>query len=331
MKGLVVGDPHSKVSNTHEIDMLGDAIVAEAKRLRADAIFLLGDLSDSFEKVHILAMYAICCFFRKLQALDIPIYVLVGNHDMLNNRVFLEEFHALAPFKQWKGITIVDKVIVGRNFTLVPYVAPGRFLEALNTAGDGWKKSKAIFCHQEFRDAPLGAVLSKVGDVWPAENPLVISGHIHDECWLAPNIRYVGEPADSSYGGKGNRTISLFEFLDNGTFVETLIDLKLPRKITLTLGVEDAKVLTMPENTSVRLNLVGTSEELTAFKKTKEYAALKAKVKIVPKVLNPASEKKGYGRATYLDLLARSCVGESPLVQQAFDELTQSENNALQT
>lgn len=351
VKTLAVGDPHTKIESIRDIEMLADRIVAEAKIHCPNFIVILGDLADSFEKIHILCLNAIVKFFRTLQTLQIPIYYIIGNHDCLNNQVFLEDLHVFNAFKGWKNIIIIDKPTwVRKHFLLCPYTPPGRLVEALEQVSqmtindddntpftwrstpwpkDEWKRATAIFCHQEFRGAQLGSIVSKHGDEWLPAYPQVVTGHIHEYGKPYSNVLQVGAPRDVAYGDKGDKTISLLEFGPSvrDPMRETRLDLKMPRKVTLTLTVADAKTLQLPENASVRINLLGTSEELAAFKKTSEYSYLKTNAKIIPKVLNPAADKKGTGRATYLELLRAACSDESQHVREAFDELTQSQGD----
>lgn len=337
VKVLVVGDPHTKIESIQDILLLAKRIVAQALIHKPTFIVILGDLADSFEKIHILCLNAIVEFFRTLQGLGIPIYYVVGNHDCINNQVFLEDLHAFNAFKKWHNITVVDRPTWGvgdAGFALFcPYVPPGRLVEALSTESV-WERARVIFCHQEFRGTRLGSIVSKHGDVWKPEYPQVVTGHIHEHGNPYSNVLEVGAPRDVAFGDSGDKTISLLSFDVGGSVLqptpmeELRIDLQMPRKVSLTLTIEDAKALQLPENASIRITLVGTSEDLAAFKKTKEYATLKQNAKIIPKVLNPASDKKGSGRATYLELLRAACADESPMVREAFDELTQGERNA---
>jgi len=72
---------------------------------------------------------------RKLQEYA-PVYIIVGNHDRPNNSVFLTDQHPFNALKCWKNTIIIDVVhqemIKGHLFTFVPYVYPGRFMEAID-------------------------------------------------------------------------------------------------------------------------------------------------------------------------------------------------------
>lgn len=340
---IAIGDPHAKVSNTKEIAMLGDRIIETAEKLREKnpeaqiEIVVLGDLANDFEKIHIIAMRSIVQFLKKLTSFQVPVYYIVGNHDCINNQVFLEDYHAFVGLKDMPYLRIVDTPVSSSGFIFCPYVPPGRFLEALDvfmtpeTEEDrqlsipSLAKHSAIFCHQEFKGAKMGAIESVHGDEWPDNFPLVVSGHIHDRQWLQKNILYVGEPMDSAYGSSQARTISILLFEDGNFIGEKAHDLGLPRKITVDLTVEEANAYQVPENSSVRVNLKGTTEEIAAFKKTKKYTELAKVAKVVPKHTDKVVVKANKERVGYLDLLKKACEAETDAVKRAFVKLTQSE------
>ena len=65
-----------------------------------------------------------------------PLYILVGNHDYINNSQFLTDNHWLNCFKNKNNIHIIDNVLLcnhnNLNVIMCPYVPDGRFIEALN-------------------------------------------------------------------------------------------------------------------------------------------------------------------------------------------------------
>lgn len=122
----------------------------------------------------------------------------------MNNRDFLSSIHPYMGMEDKPGklyIANVPKVMaitkkvggVDKVFHIlcVPYVEPGRFMEAINlciqhkhAAGKMLDVKSVsdfalIFAHQEFKGAPLGPVVSTKGDEWPSHYPMVVSGHIH--------------------------------------------------------------------------------------------------------------------------------------------------------
>lgn len=325
---LAVGDPHARISTLTEIVLMAKRIAAAAKERKVDAIVVLGDLFNDFARIHSIVLRAVCAFFEELSEAGVAIYYVVGNHDMINNQVFLEDFHALTPFKKWPYLRIIDTPRTDFGFWFLPYTAPGRFkeavgrLEALHMRGE--PAPIAIFCHQEFRGAKMGMIESEVGDVWTLDEPLVVSGHVHDYAWLQPNILYVGAPMSQAFGEGDDKTISLLDFEDDKLVREERIDLGLPRRITVTLTVAEAKVYKVPPNTLVRVNLADTTEAIVSFKKSEKYTELTKTVKVVPKHTDKTVVRQAGGRKSFIGLLKLACATESPGVQRAFTELTQN-------
>jgi hypothetical protein len=117
----------------------------------------------------------------------------------------LTDEHPFGALKLWPNTVVADDkaVIVSLtpplvSFLLVPYVAPGRFAEAVATAAAtasaAWTNVTAVFAHQEFQGAIYGHKPSTIGDVYASNAPLCVSGHIHEFSSPQPNIVYVGAP-----------------------------------------------------------------------------------------------------------------------------------------
>lgn len=269
---VCIGDPHIQPDNIVEIDLFIERLIILCNEVNPDFICVLGDVLHTHEKVHVLALNKAYEFINRLRKIC-DTYVLVGNHDMCHNALFLTESHWMNGMKEWDGITIVDKVIQATYndelYTFAPYVAPSRFEEALNTV-EGWKKSRFIFAHQEFYGCKMGAVVSDIGDKWSADLPPVISGHIHSHQVIG-NVYYTGSALQHAFGESEKNMILVSR---DGVFDE--VDLKLPRKKTVYKDIEDINDYKPPENTEdkIRVSISGNFEEIKAFKKTKKYKEL---------------------------------------------------------
>lgn len=296
LSALVIGDPHFKVSNAIDTDLMCKAIYQQIEKLNPDIIVVLGDILDRHEAIHVDPLSRSINFLRKL-SIERKVYILIGNHDRKNNSDFLSEVHPFTALKQWNSIIIVDKVIIdtvnGHKLVFVPYVPPGRFQEALSTV-EGKEKGKekgngsiddatVIFAHQEFKDAKMGAILSTEGDEWD-KAILIISGHIHDYDELSDYIIYVGVPFQHAYGDKDDKTISFFTFNEYKTYTHVRIDLGLPKKILARIEAANLDKFIVPKNSQVKLVITGTTEELkVVMKMSKIKQLMKAGVKIAYK------------------------------------------------
>jgi hypothetical protein len=215
---------------------------------------------------------------------------------MCNNQQFLSENHWMNGMKKWDNVTIVDTVVqhiftytdernlpVPLKIILCPYVPNGRFEEALNTIGENnWRNSNLIFAHQEFEGCKMGHIISVSGDKWSLENPTVISGHIHLKHIPQENIIYIGSAIKHAFGENENSTISLIELsaLEHDTgnivsktsFINTEIDLQLPKKKIIYMDVEEIVDFIIPEtNDKIKITVSGSFDQFKALKRTPKY------------------------------------------------------------
>lgn len=286
---FVIGDIHIKLTNFDEIDNLTEKLLSVIGN--PDFVVILGDILDTHEKVNTMAMNKACDFFEKFWR-KYKTYVLVGNHDAINNQIFLSDNHWMRSLKNThENLVIVDDITFletnGELFTFCPYVFAGRFEEALNTGGEKWKKSSVIFAHQEIRGCKMGGIISKIGDVWGEDYPYLISGHIHLHQQLQKNVFYVGSSLQLAYG-ESEENIAISLDVDGGVVEITEHPLSLPRKKILTSSLDDLVKLKRNKEDDVRLVLTGTLEEFKMFKKSETYKELlkekNTKVSFKPKV-----------------------------------------------
>lgn len=279
LRVLTVGDVHIKTSSLTLTQLLVDKVCSFVSENQVDMIVLLGDILDEHEKIHTDAYNCALDVVEKLSTLGPPLVVLIGNHDLINNQQFLTDRHGFNALKKWPNVTIVDKVtkmtLKKHLLYFVPYVPPGRFEEALNTTGFEWKNARVIFAHQEFQGCKMGSIVSKEGDVWPADYPLVVSGHIHDHQQLG-NVIYTGTPMQHSFGDSAKKTVGYFTFKDSYKY--TKVDLGLPKKKTFNFTLPDINLDKVCKyavgDNKVKVILNGKKAAFDTFKKTVEYGQL---------------------------------------------------------
>lgn len=299
IKIIAVGDPHFKAENIQEENMFIERMVELVDREKPHAIILMGDLLHWHEKLHTLALNKVCEFIDLMRQ-KAPTFVLVGNHDLINNQQFCTTTnHWMVALKEWKNVTIVDIPLFHAitngdntvNIFLTPFVPPGRLEEALKTTELDYTDADTVHCifaHQEFRGVKFGCGESEEGDPWPDTYPLVISGHIHNKHWLQKNIYYCGSSMQHSFSEFGDNTIPIITFDNDGTRDIIEHDLGLPRKKTIHTdlqGLEDMKTDDdKKRNDKIRVNVTCSVEEFKSLKKSKKFKELaKSGAKIVCK------------------------------------------------
>jgi DNA repair exonuclease SbcCD nuclease subunit len=279
MKFLFIGDVHIKTDNSEEIDILIQEIDRICSEEKYDYIIVGGDVMHYHERLFTQCLNKSLFFLNKLSKITYT-YVLVGNHDYVNNSEFLTENHWMNSLKKLDNIKIVDNVLEFEDFILCPYVYPGRFVEALETKTKNWMNKKIIFCHQEFKNCKMGAITSIDGDDWKEEYPYIVSGHIHDNQKVGKNIYYPGSPLQHSFGDSDTRVlcnISLFKDKKKIN-IEDIIDIPLnvPKKRIIKTNLENLKNLKNIKDTNqkIKIKLDVSNEEFKLFKETKDYKDL---------------------------------------------------------
>jgi DNA repair exonuclease SbcCD nuclease subunit len=243
---LCIGDIHIQTSNTVDIRIFIKKLLEyiEKHSENIDLIILMGDILHTHERLHTIPFNIANELFEQLSKLK-PLYVLVGNHDYINNSQFLSDNHWMNCFKNKENIHIIDKVTLCNhnniNIIMAPYVPDGRFVEALDTISNfDWKQSDCILGHQLLDGVKMGAILTENVEKWEENYPFLISGHIHDKQRVQNNLYYTGSSMQHAFGESCDKTISLVK-IDTSIHIEE-IDLKLPKKQILYYDIEDLDI-----------------------------------------------------------------------------------------
>lgn len=335
---IAIGDPHFQINNIADVDTFIERINTLIRYENPTFIVCLGDVLHTHERLHTTPLNRAYKFVDTLR-LVAPTFVLVGNHDMFNNQQYLaEDGHWMGAMKEWDNVTIVDKPTISKFgdhlFTFVPYVPNGRFIEALGTLGDEWKKSTTIFAHQEFYGCKMGAIQSTDGDKWSVDFPLVISGHIHSKQRPQQNIYYTGSSIQQAFGENDESTVTHITFTSVTEHILRDISLNMPRKKIVYKDMEDIDTYEPPKSQDkIKVTLSGTCEQFKSFKKTKKYKDLtEGGVKVVfkPKKISiekDISQNQGEKSITTIDadftriLLEMVNNQKNPYLVQAFEHV----------
>ena len=272
LTALVIGDPHFKVSNVKETTEMTRRILDIATQKQPHFIVCLGDVLDRHENIHVVPLEQATLFLNGLRQIA-PLYVIIGNHDRPNNYNFLTTEHPFNALKVWPNTKIVDfpllETISGHKFLFVPGEKNPK-MSREERLFPFLQDVTAVFCHQEFINAKMGAIRSTEGDPWPLHWPYVISGHIHDFDQLATNLLYVGTPIQHAFGDRDDKTISWFTWEDPSSIQESVIpqherlEMGLPRKIIVRLTCSEAANYVKSPDTQLKLIITGTSAEIKA-------------------------------------------------------------------
>jgi len=321
-KILLIGDPHFKVSNPLESSQFHDQVLKNIKNLekQIDFIVILGDILDTHEKIH-MQPFCRAINFLKMVATFKRTFVLIGNHDRINNNVFMTEEHPFSSLKESdENIIIVDKTYFEGGFCFVPYVPNGRFLEAI---GDNFEKTDCFFAHQEFLGCKMGGIISETGDSWEEDYPPVFSGHIHDHQTPQRNIVYTGTPFQHSYGDDENKGIFLLNFVDKNDWKITKIDLDIIKKKSITMNISDFMDYKIPKNCLLKIGFIGDPMLIKKFLDKKEISEKIQKNKIKYRIINDRSKKliTRENKTTFMENLNQRINNSEKKIKTLFNEI----------
>ena len=320
-RSLVIGDPHFKANNKKDTKLFVSQTLTIAKQSNVSLIIVLGDILHDHETSKIRTYRRATKFLHELTQIAHTV-LLIGNHDRPNNSDFLSEKHFFTPLKKWNNLTIVDKVTVIGNMFFVPYVPPGRFLEALQTCPEFVQDPlsfKVGFAHQEFSGCDMGGIISTKGDKWPLHYPQIYSGHIHKMGRPQQNIFYPGTPYQTARDETGEKGLLLLNF-DQG-ITEQFIPLDMPKKITLQLSCQDLEAFTYEGNDYLYLEVHGSVDEILLVKKSRKVIELKKQgIQFIFRPEKAARVRKEYKKLSYAQAL-HSFVDEVPEVLSLFEKL----------
>ena len=320
-KILCIGDLHIKPSNLEDQKLLLAEILRVLVLYEVDIIVFLGDILDTHAIVNTQALNFALEVIESVSS-HASTFVLMGNHDYLNNQQFLTKNHAFNACKKWPNVVIVDEAInfdgsIG-GLTFVPYVPPKRFLEALNTIDSCWRNSKIIFAHQEM----FGCFgLEIEGEKWPETYPLLVSGHIHNRLELQKNLIYISTPMQHSFGENEDKGLSLFT-INDANITEERILLNVPLKKTVDIDIENIENFEAKTNTYYRLRIRATTPQWLVFQKSKKYKALISEnVKIIPVQKDHQEKINNIKKETYFDLMKQFAENKGGHVLTTFTEI----------
>lgn len=322
MSILLIGDPHFKTNNSKETTKFTEETLKYVEREKDNISFIviLGDVLDTHEKVHLQPLCRAVQFIKDLSKIKFT-FILIGNHDRINNKVFLTKEHGLVGLKSCKNIKIIDEVFKHNNLLFVPYVEPGRFQEALDTLEFDMSEIKAIFAHQEFYGCNMKSYNSEIGDKWDLSNPPVFSGHIHQYHKPQENITYVGTPYQINFGENEDKSLLLLN--SNGDTER--IYLPVIKKKTIKLKADELEKIELDDDIEWRLIIEG---EVNYIKNLLTKPKLKEKIKRCHLVFNydiPTVDKKQL--VSSFDTILKEKISKLSIEEQEYFNYISSSDN----
>lgn len=329
---LLIGDIHFKhnfIQRGNEfISFIEQNIERIVDEHNIEFIVILGDTLDTHKIIHSQAIGMVCDLIEILRNVR-PVYIIVGNHDYINNQQYLTNMHSLLAFKAWGNVHVIDDVVEeiygDLSFIFCPYVPPGRFKQALEDNAEVWELSDAIFCHQEFYGCQLRGKTSDEGDVWESEYPHVFSGHIHTEQHLE-NVHYPGSSIQYYDWESPDKFMWAVKFEQNQQPQISKIPIPLTKKISNVINASKPSKIRIDPNSETKFIIEGTSDEIEKFRSTdtfKKILTSNSKIVFAPKIEKLSKPKLGSNNSTR-DILLDLIKQESEHVQTYFNRIVNS-------
>lgn len=280
LRVLVIGDPHFKSDNAIDTDKLELETVKLIENRNINACVVLGDVMHDHGFAKMRVFNRACQFLFTITKLlgKSNTFVLIGNHDRINNKISDGDEHFFKWFKDNPEFpTVVDSFtkvkLSDKTFGLAPYIEPGRLFEYVKHSDD----ISTYFFHQEMKGCRLALTYSDKGDKWPLDYPLAVSGHIHEYQTPQPNLIYPGTPFQVAFGCPQNKTVMILSYQDGIQTPEIeRVALNIPKKINITLNCQEFEdFLVDDQNDWIKFKICDSKSRIKALKKGSKYSKLK--------------------------------------------------------
>lgn len=259
MKILCIGDPHFKRDNSIETDILFREVEKTLKKEDYYATVVLGDTLDTFRKVDIDVLTRSIKFLRMITTHCQELFILIGNHDRVNQIDFLSDVSPFYALKFWDHTHVIDSPLLfekdGCKMLFVPYVYPGRFQESIQQYLEEMSNISLVFSHQEFKGASFNSILSDAEE-YPPSFPLNISGHIHSYQCIGKNLIYAGTPYQQNFGDYSTKYLLSVEILQQSKIIVNPLEINYITKKTVSITDTQLRDYIPSTNEEERIKLI---------------------------------------------------------------------------
>lgn len=195
------GNHHNSVQHNLDCTTYIEWFIDKVTQNNVDAIFFLGDWFEHRGAINSLTSYYSINALRRLNSLDIPVLMLVGNHDLYHRHN--REIHSAETFRELKNIHIIDQPSKLGDMLLLPYL----FKDEYPLIAPQVNQSKYVFGHFEFRNFYLTGTNARAEHGYHHklfDGPThIFSGHYHKR-QATDNVIYIGNPFGTSYADAGD-------------------------------------------------------------------------------------------------------------------------------
>lgn len=214
MKMALISDLHFGAKQNSDVFldkmcMCLDTFLEYVRANEIGAVVIAGDVFESKHVVNIKVMNKSIKFVEDLSGLSLPVYMLLGNHDVYYTTQ--NNFNSLKIFREFKNVFVIeDEPFSFGDILLVPWVNDrDRFLESKVIEGH----EQTCIGHFDIKGFPMynGAMLSENGlpaEIFYRNFKQTFSGHFHtrsDKTYDGyGRISFIGSPYQLTRSDKGD-------------------------------------------------------------------------------------------------------------------------------
>lgn len=257
---VVISDIHFNL-NTLEIASRSVQSALETAQELDVPLIIAGDLNDTKAIIRAEVANRLLYLFS---GLSIPIYILVGNHDKINEKGFHNGLNYLEPYAEI--IFNSTKVsIKGTEIYFIPYQSNFvDFEREINMV----PRDSLVVMHQGVKGASMGDYMVDNSSVNPAlmSHVKCISGHYHRHQTIG-TVTYLGSPYTTSFGEANDGPKGFIILNNDGSFERCILHLR--KHVILETDVQSMQKDLKPVNKNdiIWIKIKGNRTELDMLKK----------------------------------------------------------------
>lgn len=258
-------------SDQHNQDCLDyiDWFCAQAKKHKADNIIFMGDWFENRSAINVSTLNYSHRGAKKLNDLGIPIFFIVGNHDLFHRHT--REVFSTILLSEFSNFNIINEPTIVEEIEGNPLVCPFLFHDEYPQLIQ-YINSKTWWGHFEFKGFVVtgyNVTMPTGPDAQDFKGPEIFSGHFHKR-QINDNVTYIGNTFPTNFGDAGddNRGMMMFDHIGmKKTFLNWDACPKY-MKVCLTQLLDDPSIL--PTNARVKcvIDVPISYEESTLLRST---------------------------------------------------------------
>lgn len=241
---------NSEIHNQDCIDYI-DWFCEQTVKNNCDVIVFLGDWHEHRAAINALTLDYSYKAAEKLNSLNLPIYFIVGNHDMYYKNT--RDIYTTTIFKQFHNFIIVDNPIIAEFDDTKCLFSPYLIDSEYTNINVNYSSCKLWFGHFEFKGFVVtgdSVILDHGPDPDLFTKPhRIFSGHFHKR-QNKNNIYYIGNtfPADYSDSNDNNRGMAIYDIREDALLYINWEDCPMYYNLLLSKLLKSPKKYLNPKN-----------------------------------------------------------------------------------